>query len=138
MTCTSLPRRPYLLQSLIVTGWQRKASPTQDFSEKLNPFFQLLESTRKKAFATKGSCDTKCRRTERLGNRKTISERPESAPEGLVRWHWPRRPNNWLGMTESRDPASLLMMRSWDAGAGGQPVSHDLGSSIKVAQRINL
>lgn len=59
-------------------------------------------------------------------------------PEGLVRWHWPQRPNNWLGMTESRDPASLLMMRSWDWGASGQPVSHDLGSSIKVVRRINL
>lgn len=55
-----------------------------------------------------------------------------------MRWHWPRRPNNWLGMTESRAPASVPVMRSWDWGAGAQPVRHDVGSSIKVVTRINL
>lgn len=69
---------------------------------------------------------------------ETEGKKGRIVPEGLVRWHWPQRPNNWLGMTESRDPASLPMMRSWDWGASGQPVSHDFGSSIKVVRRINL
>lgn len=68
------------------------------------------------------------------GQKATLSHRSRTRE----RWHWPRRPHNWPGATESRDPASLTMMRSWDWGAGGQPVSHDLGPSIKVARRINL
>lgn len=86
---------------------------------------------------SKRMSDTKSGQTEKkIGNREGIYA-TRVVPGGLVRWHWPWRFNNWLGMTESREPASLLMMRSWDWGAGDQPVSHDLGSSIKVARGIN-
>lgn len=45
----------------------------------------------------------------------------------LIAWAW-----------RKVDPANRPMMRSWDWGASGQPVSHDLGPSIKVVMRINL
>lgn len=43
-----------------------------------------------------------------------------------------------VGHNESQDPASRPVMRSWDWGASGQPVSHDLGPSITVVRIINL
>lgn len=95
--------------------------------------FRIQKSFVKQALRQSIEWHTKSKKT---GNRKEISATRE-AREGLVRWHWPRRPSNWLGMTESRDPASLQMMRSWDWGASAQPVSHDLGPSIKVVMRIN-
>lgn len=118
---------------------------TQDFSVELN-LFQLLESNLKTALWRKqqvtltlfvNQTEWVTQTNRKTGNRKGIWATTE-VPEGLVRWHWSRRPYNWLGMMESRDPASLLMMRSWDWGASGQPVSHDFGSSIKVVRRINL
>lgn len=48
---------------------------------------------------------------KQTGNRERIGSRHRPCKMALA-----RRSYNWLGMTESQDPASLLLMRSWDWG----------------------
>lgn len=86
MTSISLPGCPYLLLSLIMTGWQRNTLFfTQDFYffEKLN-HFQLWGASDPDMFSqSKRMSDTRRRQTEKKGNRKQILA-TRVVPEGLV------------------------------------------------------